>query len=197
MSAYIPEEMMVQIFSRLQSGSLLQFRCESKSCNSLISSTEFIWLHTKHTVLSKPPTGKIVRYFSKAQRKEKYYIQPTDALRGIETEDSQLTAVSPSQIPKTPLCFDNLGTYMSVFGFGFAIKTKDYKVVRMTYAHGDGGYLVPPKEFDGFIRDIGVVEYFWKQLVEIFQELSLPESLASEPPTNLNDAKCHFHVLHI
>lgn len=34
---------------------------------------------------------------------------------------------------------------MSVFGFGFAIKTKDYKVVRMTYAHGDGGYLVPPK----------------------------------------------------
>lgn len=31
---------------------------------------------------------------------------------------------------------------------------------------------------------------------EIFQELTLPESLASEPPTDLNDAKCHFHVLH-
>lgn len=34
---------------------------------------------------------------------------------------------------------------MSIFGFGFAIKMRDYKVVRMTYAHGDDRYLVPPK----------------------------------------------------
>ena len=34
---------------------------------------------------------------------------------------------------------------MFVFGFGFVVKTRDYKVVRMVYAHGDDKYLMPPK----------------------------------------------------
>ncbi|KAH0735982.1 hypothetical protein KY285_011689 [Solanum tuberosum] len=65
---------------------------------------------------------------------------------------------------------------MFVLGFDFAIKTRDYKVVRMAYAHDDGQYLLPPrveiyalssgiwKGFDGFIPDICVVEYFWTQV---------------------------------
>ncbi|KAM3320570.1 hypothetical protein P3S67_007771 [Capsicum chacoense] len=134
-------------------------------------------------------------------------------------------------LPVTPLCSDNSGTHMFVYGFGCAIKTRDYKVVRMAYAHGDCQHLLPPtveiyalssgiwKDFDGLIPDIGVVEYFWTQAVvcgkvhwtaykrigerrvenllmifdlneEIFQELSLPEDLVEEPPTNLNAAVC-------
>ncbi|KAH0774518.1 hypothetical protein KY290_011655 [Solanum tuberosum] len=133
-------------------------------------------------------------------------------------------------LPMTPLGCNNSRTYMFVLGFGFAVKTRDYKVVRMAYAHGDGQYLLPPrveiyalssgiwKDFDGFIPDIGIIEYFWTQVEicgkvywtaykrnwerrvenlimmfdlneEIFQELSLPKILVNEPPTNLNVAQ--------
>ena len=34
---------------------------------------------------------------------------------------------------------------MFVFGFGFVLKTRDYKVLGMAYAHGDDKYLRPPK----------------------------------------------------
>ena len=45
----------------------------------------------------------------------------------------------------THLLCDNSRTYMFVFGFGFVVKTRDYKVVRMVYAQGDDKYLMPPK----------------------------------------------------
>ncbi|KAJ8527795.1 hypothetical protein K7X08_015246 [Anisodus acutangulus] len=83
------------------------------------------------------------------------------------------------------------------------------------YALGSGIW----KEFDGFIPDFGVIEYSWTQAIvcgkvhwaaykrnrerkvenlimvfdlneEIFQELSLPEILVNELPTNLNAAEC-------
>ena len=48
-------------------------------------------------------------------------------------------------LPMTPLFYDNSRTYMFVFGFGFVVKTRDYKVLGMAYAHGDDKYLMPPK----------------------------------------------------
>lgn len=73
----------------------------------------------------------------------------------------------------TPLYCNNLGTYIFVFGFGFAIKTRDYKVLSIAYGCGAGQYLLPPrvemyalnsgiwKDFDGVIPNIGVTEHFW------------------------------------
>uniref|UniRef100_A0A3Q7H9X5 F-box domain-containing protein n=1 Tax=Solanum lycopersicum TaxID=4081 RepID=A0A3Q7H9X5_SOLLC len=63
--------MMVLIFSKFQLKSLLQLRCLSKSLNELISSPNFIWLHTKQFVLLKTPTHLFKRYFSKGLQKEK------------------------------------------------------------------------------------------------------------------------------
>lgn len=64
----------------------------------------------------------------------------------------------------TPLCCDNLGTYMFVFGFDFAVKTRDYKVVSMVYAHGDGQYLLPPR-----VRYMDLVQESGRILMLLFQ----------------------------
>ncbi|XP_055836299.1 F-box protein CPR1-like [Solanum dulcamara] len=268
MSEYLPTEMMVQIFSRLPPKSLLQLRCLSKFWNSLISSPDFIWLHTQQSVLLKPYKHLFKRNFSTALKKEKIRLADVSdvgtemplrspfngrapdyiycriigicngvlcVLDDLFEYKSRVVLWNPSinrclTLPMTPLCCDNSRTYVFVFGFGFAAKTRDYKVVRMAYARGDGQYLLPPrveiyalssgiwKDFDGFIPDIGVVEYFWTQVVvcgkvhwtaykrngerrvenlimafnlneEIFQELSLPEILVNEPPMNLNVAQ--------
>ncbi|XP_015165297.1 F-box protein CPR30-like [Solanum tuberosum] len=269
MSEYLPIEMMVLIFSKLQPKSLLQLKCLSKSWNALISSPDFIWLHTQQSVLLKPPTHLFKRYFSTGLKKEKirladvsnfdtpvmrlrspfniglpdyFYCRIIGICNGVLCmlddlldHSSPVVLWNPSisrclTLPMTPFGCDNSGTYMFVLGFGFAVKTRDYKVVRMAYAHGDGQYLLPPrveiyalssgiwKDFDGFIPDIGIVEYFWTQVEicgkvywtaykrngerrvenlimmfdlneKIFQELSLPEILVNEPPTNLNIAQ--------
>lgn len=64
-----------------------------------------------------------------------------------------------------------------MFGFGFDIKSKDYKVVKMTYSQSRGAFLLPPKveifslslgiwkQLDGFIPESYIVEYFYKQAV--------------------------------
>ena len=61
----------------------------------------------------------------------------------------------------------------------------------MTYAHGNDQYLMQPrveiyalssgvwKDFDGFIPDIGIVEYFWTH-VEICWEVYLIEYKRNE-----------------
>ena len=83
MSEYHPTVMMVQIFSRLLPKSLLQLRCLSKFWNSLISSPDFIWLHTQQSVLLKPSTHLIKRYFSTGLKNEKIWL--TD-VSGVDNE---------------------------------------------------------------------------------------------------------------
>ncbi|MCD7455568.1 hypothetical protein HAX54_028689 [Datura stramonium] len=164
MSDHIPEELIVQILSRLAPKSLLRLRC----------------LH-----LPMPP----------------------------------------------PEC-NQKGRPFSVFGFGFDTKSKDYKVVKMTYVQSRYTCLVPPKveifalsrgswkQFNGFIPEICIMEQLYKQAVvqgkihwigykidrerkkvknlilafdlsdEIFVELQLPDHMVfGPPPIEMNTAE--------
>ncbi|KAF3672360.1 hypothetical protein T459_08727 [Capsicum annuum] len=85
MSEYLIKDVMDQIFSKLPLKSLLRFKCLSKSWDSQISSPEFIWLHTQESVLPKPPTHDIMRYFCTAFKREKIVL--TDA-SGFDTQIS-------------------------------------------------------------------------------------------------------------
>lgn len=67
-------------------------------------------------------------------------------------------------LPMTPLCCDNSGTYMFIFGFGDAVNTRDYKVVSMDYARGDGQYLLPPR-----VRYMDLVQESGRILMVLFQ----------------------------
>ncbi|KAI3457105.1 hypothetical protein Pfo_013768 [Paulownia fortunei] len=78
MSDYLPQEVLINILTRLPPKSLIKFRCVSKSWNSLISSPYFISLHTQQAVLSNSHTSPtyhfIVRRYSKNQKAEIYSV---------------------------------------------------------------------------------------------------------------------------
>ena len=84
-------------------------------------------------------------------------------------------------LPLTPLCLDNPRTYMFVFGFGFAIKTRYYKVVRMAYSRGNGQYLLPPRVeiytlSSGILKDFDSLSRYWYCRVFLVTRRSLWES---------------------
>ncbi|XP_027127218.2 F-box/kelch-repeat protein At3g23880-like [Coffea arabica] len=77
MSNFIPEEIVTRILTRVPAKSLIRFRCVSKSWKSLISSPDFISLHTREAFLSKPtiPDDRmLVRCYSKPRRTELYSV---------------------------------------------------------------------------------------------------------------------------
>ncbi|KAL7215779.1 hypothetical protein ACSBR1_027844 [Camellia fascicularis] len=77
-------------------------------------------------------------------------------------------------LPIPRFTFACSGPFMFVLGFGFDSKTNDHKVVRVAYAQGDDGYIVPPEVEvftirSGCWRDVKttvpycVTENFWTQ----------------------------------
>lgn len=77
-------------------------------------------------------------------------------------------------LPRSRL--ENLGPYMFILGFGYDVKSKDFKVVRVAYVQGDHGYNLPPivEIFSlktGNWREMStdhlpqsfVIEHFWSQ----------------------------------
>ncbi|KAK6142305.1 hypothetical protein DH2020_022653 [Rehmannia glutinosa] len=75
MSEYLPQEVVIQILTKLPPKTLIKFRCVSKTWNSLISSPYFISMHTQQTLLSDSGTNQIiVRRYSKDQNSEVYSV---------------------------------------------------------------------------------------------------------------------------
>ncbi|KAK6134424.1 hypothetical protein DH2020_031856 [Rehmannia glutinosa] len=72
MSDYLPQEVLINILTRLPPKSLIKFRCVSKSWNSLISSPYFITLHAQQSTCAT--NHFIIRSYSKNQNAEIYSV---------------------------------------------------------------------------------------------------------------------------
>ncbi|KAM7497692.1 hypothetical protein LguiA_022106 [Lonicera macranthoides] len=72
LEVYLPEEVVYQILSWLPPKSLLRFRCVCKSWYSLISSPNFINIHTRNLTYITS-TRKLIRHCTSTSRREEVY----------------------------------------------------------------------------------------------------------------------------
>nr|XP_027063575.1 F-box/kelch-repeat protein At3g06240-like [Coffea arabica] len=217
MSDYMPEEVVTRILARVPAKSLLRFRCVSKSWKSLISSSDFISLHTRQAFLSEPavPDDRVlVRHYSKPQRTELYSVHHDNedftVASGVKIDfpfrrlaqfyfrivgfSNGLLCLSDDifgytnvimlwnplirrkiTLPLPRAIYKNLGPFMFVLGFGYDLKSNDFKVVRIAYDQSDSGYNLPPivevfalsagnwREIEVNLPQNWIIEHFWTQ----------------------------------
>ncbi|KAM7503215.1 hypothetical protein LguiB_002119 [Lonicera macranthoides] len=109
MPDYLPQELQQEILSRLPIQSLLQFRCVSKSWNSLITSPNFITTHLNRTLASnsnQANTRTLLRHYSLTHEKEIFSFR-------FDTNDTD--TFDACQHLKCPLR-RNYGYYFSIIG---------------------------------------------------------------------------------
>ncbi|XP_050283050.1 F-box/kelch-repeat protein At3g23880-like isoform X7 [Quercus robur] len=107
MFEYLPFEVLLEIFHRLPLKSLIQFRCVSKSCNSLITSPAFInfGLTRSHSDSNK----LIVRYLDVKSHVERYKLIHEDNDNNEQIQDLEFPLRSRCD------CFQLVGSVNGLF----------------------------------------------------------------------------------
>ncbi|KAJ9558531.1 hypothetical protein OSB04_013145 [Centaurea solstitialis] len=150
MANQLPNELIVEILSRLPSKSLIRFQSVCKSWRSLITSTEFRLMHFHN--FNKPNPRYLVRRFELRENREVYTVYLDDQLfmptprlnspsvlpvREYTTKD-EVILWNPAvrrNVTLIPPIFPNSywkDLYL-VLGFGYDTVSDDYKVVRVAY----------------------------------------------------------------
>ncbi|KAJ9535306.1 hypothetical protein OSB04_un001585 [Centaurea solstitialis] len=146
MANQLPNELIVEILSRLPSKSLIRFQSVCKSWRSLITSTEFRLVHFHN--FNKPNPRYLVRRFELRENREVYTVYLDDQLFTLDadaqikfpfhTTKDEVILWNPSvrrNVTLIPPIFPN--SYWKdlhlVLGFGYDTVSDDYKVVRVAY----------------------------------------------------------------
>lgn len=156
----LPEDVVILILYWLPVKSLLRFMCVCKSWFALVESSSFITKHL-HTNLNNDSGGLLVELYSNT-----FFLLSEETLEVIEKFDllgdkldmvgccngliclqtrpaEDVTLWNPATRKlKVLRRFTNLSRdyNSSMFGFGFDVKSNDYKVVRVLYYYNKGRY---------------------------------------------------------
>ncbi|PIN18019.1 hypothetical protein CDL12_09317 [Handroanthus impetiginosus] len=121
----LPEEILIDVFSRLPAKSVGKCRCLSKQWCTLLSTPQFIKSHLNR----------------KTHQENLILITPSDSLYTIATiKDDTVSRklelpsnwLEQVKIPDSPLALE-WGESFSMHGFGYDIYTDDYKIVTLSY----------------------------------------------------------------
>ncbi|KAL7080892.1 hypothetical protein ACP275_14G006300 [Erythranthe tilingii] len=177
----IPEELMIDIFSRLPVKSVGRCRCLSKLWREILSTPQFIKSHlnrktnrqqnlllvaalnTIHTI-SDVKNGTVSRKIQLIDEWEEA-IGSCDGLVLLLNEKSEKILVNPitlqkEKIPDPPLALNKTESH-SMHGFGYDGSIDDYKIVVVSYYDTDEYY---PDNFDTFVDIYCVKKGVWKRV---------------------------------
>ncbi|XP_059627014.1 F-box/kelch-repeat protein At3g06240-like [Cornus florida] len=147
----LPEEMEMDVLSRLPVESLVRFKCVSNPFRSLISDPYFVKFHLNRSILSKNGQKILCSRFPRQSidfeslldddddNNKKPQINDdsnaicyvVDELNVILYNPSSRVSKKLPEIPNTPLFFDKSRRIECYYGFGFDSDNDDYKNVCM------------------------------------------------------------------
>ncbi|KAL2459247.1 F-box/kelch-repeat protein [Forsythia ovata] len=183
----IPQEIMVDILSRLPAKSLGQFRCVSKPWRFLLSDTQFISTHLNrhchteeslilispnhslHTITDINGDDHVSRKLMFQQQLSDTWTEVVGSCNGLvllvnEEDDKFLlnpTTLNQVEVPDSPLALMKPGSF-SMHGLGYNASSDDYKIVTLSYYDTDNEY--EPDCADTFVDLYSVKTGVWKRL---------------------------------
>ncbi|XP_059665480.1 F-box protein CPR1-like [Cornus florida] len=180
MSDYLPEDVLIDIFTRLPIKTLLQIRCVCKSLYALINNPSFITAHINRTISHTNTPLLLLNYH--IDKKEHYsihcddktfvectvchssisYLRVVGSCNGLICLSDDIHGYTdliilwnPAIDKSVTLTFAS-DSHECVLGFGFDSRANDYKVVRIVYLHDSFESEVDVYELStGLWRSIG------------------------------------------
>ncbi|KAG8369906.1 hypothetical protein BUALT_Bualt14G0062100 [Buddleja alternifolia] len=177
----LPQEIMIEIFSRLPTKSIGKCRCLSKRHRSLLSTPQFIKTHftthkthhqEEHLILITPSHS--ITTINNDAVSTKLDLPNTwtnvvgscNGLVLLANEEGEKLLMNPItlqqlEIPNSPLALNRYESF-SMHGFGYDSSTDDYKIVTLSYYNSDNEY--EPDCDDIFVDVYSVKTGVWKRV---------------------------------
>ncbi|KAL8051519.1 hypothetical protein ABFX02_06G152000 [Erythranthe guttata] len=200
----LPDDILIDIFSRLPSKSVGKCRCLSKPWRTFLSSTQFIKSHLTNKILNQQNLLLITLSNSiqtiadvkhdavsrKLDRIDGYTLKVVGSCDGLVllvNEENDKFLVNPTtrhvaKLPNSPLALKG-GYSSSMHGFGYDSYIDDYKVVALSYYDSDTDY--EPDCVDTFVDVYCVRRGVWKRVESSPYDHSAP---VTPPGAYLNGA---------
>ncbi|KAL3840676.1 hypothetical protein ACJIZ3_025267 [Penstemon smallii] len=149
----LPQEILIEIFSRLPTKSVGKFKCLSKSWRGLLSTTQFIKLHLtriahEESLILISPSNSLhsitlpIKYDSISRSIEltntwTKVVGSCNGLALLANDDDEVFVVNPItlqqvKIPDSPLTLEEEES-LTTYGFGYDCSSDDYKIVALSY----------------------------------------------------------------
>ncbi|KAL3812865.1 hypothetical protein ACJIZ3_014133 [Penstemon smallii] len=179
---YLPQEILIDVFSRLPTKSIGKFRCLSKSWRTLLTTTEFIEFHlTRKThkenlilvnpshslhVITLPIENDSVPRNLELLNTWTEVVGSCNGLVLLLNDEVKVFVVNPItlqqvNIPDSPVALKKNESF-SMYGFGYDCSNDDYKIVTLSYYDTDNEY--EPDCIDTFVDVFSLKRGVWKRV---------------------------------